>query len=129
MKKIIFILFVFTATVSSAQRCQSPMAANLFRQNLNQLALQQNDQQKLQFSKNILQGNCLLSSQTKDMAMVFAGDYYRFEFCKRAWKHTFDPGNFFDVYDAFATLSSAIRLYDFVSRENITPTPKLILLP
>ena len=103
------------------------MPANMFRQNLNQLALQPNDQQKLQFSKNILQGSCLLSSQVKDMAMVFGGDYYRFEFCKRAWKHVYDPGNFFDVYDAFGNLSNALRLYDFVNRQEppvvIDPNP------
>ena len=113
--------------ISSAQRCQTPMPANMFRQNLNQLALQPNDQQKLQFSKNILQGSCLLSSQVKDMAMVFGGDYYRFEFCKRAWKHVYDPGNFFDVYDAFGNLSNALRLYDFVNRQEppvvIDPNP------
>jgi hypothetical protein len=96
------------------------MPAITFKQHLNQLALQPNDQQKLQFSKTILQGSCLLSSQVKDLATVFAGDYYRYEFCKRAWKHTFDPGNFFDVYDAFGSFSAAIRLYDFISSNEIT---------
>src|SRR5687767_114418 len=114
MKKILLAL-VFFSSHSLAQICQNPMPAPAFKQKLNQLALQPNDQQKLQFSKNILQGACLLSTQVKDMAMVFAGDYYRYEFCKRAWKHTFDPGNFYDVYDAFASLSAALRLYDFVS--------------
>lgn len=94
MKNILFILLLIPF-ITVAQRCQTPMPANIFRQNLNQLALQPNDQQKLQFSKNILQGSCLLSSQVKDMAMVFGGDYYRFEFCKKAWKHVYDPGNFF----------------------------------
>lgn len=93
------------------------MQANVFKQHLNQLALQANDQMKLQVSKNILQGSCLLSSQVKDLAMVFGGDYYRYEFCKQAWTHTFDPGNFFDVYDTFGSISTAIRLYDYVSHQ------------
>lgn len=109
-------LVLATQLSVNAQRCPSPMPANIFRQNLNQLAMKPNDQAKLQFSKNMLQGACLLSSQVKDLAMVFAGDYYRFEFCKRAYKHTYDPGNFFDVYDAFGSLSAAMRLYDHVSR-------------
>ncbi|MBL0340291.1 MAG: DUF4476 domain-containing protein [Bacteroidetes bacterium] len=124
MKKLVLLL-LFIPFITQAQRCQSPMPANIFKQNLNQLALQPNDQQKLQFSKNMLQGSCLLSSQVKDMAMVFGGDYYRFEFCKKSYKHVFDPGNFFDVYDAFANFSNAIRLYDFVSRQE----PPIIVDP
>lgn len=126
MKKILALTFLFGITLYTAfaQRCPAPMPANIFRQNLNQLALKPNDQQKLQFTKTMLQGACLLSSQVKDLAMVFAGDYYRFEFCKRAFRNTFDPGNFFDVYDAFGSLSSALRLYDAVNEtENLPPNP------
>jgi len=124
MKKNLLLALIFQLIFSFtyAQRCAAPMPANVFRQNLNQLALKPNDQQKLQYAKTLLQGSCLLSSQVKELAMVFGGDYYRFEFCKRAWKHTFDPGNFFDVYDAFGSLSAALRLYDAVNeRGNSTP--------
>lgn len=124
MKKMILLLLLLPLQMV-AQRCQAPMPANIFKQNLNQLALQANDQLKLQLAKNILQGSCLLSAQVKDLAMVFAGDYYRFEFCKKAYKHVYDPGNFFDVYDAFANLSNALRLYDFVSRQE----PPIIVDP
>jgi hypothetical protein len=120
---ILLMLLLSLQQFALAQRCQNPMPANVFRQNLNQLALKPNDQAKLQFSKTMLQGSCLLSSQVKDLAMVFSGDYYRFEFAKRAYKHTFDPGNFFDVYDAFGSLSAAMRLYDHVSKRESDPTP------
>ena len=115
MKKLLLVCcFIHLSHFISAQNCQSPMLANVFKQHLNQLALQSNDQLKLQLSKSILQGSCLLSTQVKDLAMVFGGDYYRYEFCKEAWKHTFDPDNFFDVYDTFGSISTAIRLYDYV---------------
>ena len=120
---MLLLIAVFFHQAALAQRCQNPMPANVFRQNLNQLALKPNDQAKLQFSKTMLQGSCLLSSQVKDLAMVFNGDYYRFEFAKRAYRHTFDPGNFFDVYDAFGSLSAAMRLYDHVSKRESDPTP------
>ncbi len=123
MKKFILPVLIALFLDASGQTCPIPMAANVFKQKMNQLALQPNDQQKLQLAKNMLQGSCLLSTQVKDLASVFAGDYYRFEFCKRAWKHTFDPGNFFDVYDAFASFSSALRLYDFVTNTNPAPSP------
>ncbi len=121
MKNSILPLLILFAFQTIGQNCTTPMPANIFKQKVNQLALQPNDQQKLQLAKSMLPGSCLLSTQIKDLATVFSGDYYRFEFCKRAWKHTFDPGNFFDVYDAFAGFSSALRLYDFVT--NPTPTP------
>jgi len=126
MKKII-LLILLIPVMATAQRCPSPMPANIFKQHLNQLALQPNDQQKLQLAKNILPGSCMLSSQIKDIAMVFGGDYYRFEFCKRAWKNVYDPNNFYDVYDAFASFSNALRLYDFVNREETSaPTPPIV---
>jgi len=119
MKKYLILLLLLFSGQLVAQSCQTPMPANAFKQKMNQMALQPNDQQKLQLGKSILQGSCFLSTQVKDLATVFAGDYYRYEFCKRAWKHTFDPGNFFDVYDAFTTMSSAIRLYDYVIHQDM----------
>src|SRR5215204_3136861 len=98
MKEHLLIALLLLTVAGYAQPCTSPMPANAFKQKMNQLALEPNDQQKLHLAKNMLQGSCLLSSQVKDLATVFAGDYYRFEFCKRAWKNTFDPVNFFDVY-------------------------------
>ena len=113
MKKnrLIGILLLWPCFVFS-QPCKSPVSANQFKQYLNQMALQADDPMKLKLSEDILQASCLLSTQVKDLAMVFAGDYYRYEFCKEAWKHTFDPVNFFDVYDAFQSKSAAFRLYD-----------------
>lgn len=123
MKRLFILMFLGFPFLVEAQSCQGPMPAGVFRQKLNQMAMQPNDAQKLQFAKSILPGSCLLSSQVKDMALVFAGDYYRYEFARRAWRHTYDPVNFFDVYDAFAGFSSALRLYDFVNRQDPSPPP------
>ena len=127
LKFRILVLIVSLPHLSMSQPCQVPMPANAFKQKLNQLAIKPNDQEKLQFAKTMLPGSCLLSSQVKDMALVFSGDYYRYEFCKRAWKNTFDQSNFFDVYDTFGSISAAIRLYDFIHRQqespHSTPTP------
>ena len=120
----ILMLFVHTAPSLFAQRCKDPMPTHVFRQKLNHLAMQQNDPMRLQLAREILQGSCLLSSQIKEFAMIFTGDYYRFEFCKRAWKHTFDPGNFYDVYDAFTSLSAAFRLHDFVKQNSNIQEPE-----
>jgi hypothetical protein len=123
MKRLLIMLFLVAPFTGVTQNCQSPMPAGVFRQKLNQMAMQPNDAQKLQFAKSLLPGSCLLSSQVKDMAVVFAGDYYRYEFARRAWRHTYDPVNFFDVYDAFAGFSSALRLYDFVNKQDPSPPP------
>jgi hypothetical protein len=121
--KILVFLMSMLPLWMSAQNCAQPMSQAQFKQQLNQLALQPNDQAKMQFAKTFLPNSCLLSAQIRDMAIVFAGDYYRFEFCKKASRRNYDPKNFYDVYDAFTKLSNAIRLYDFVNRPEINSDP------
>lgn len=129
MKKKLLILFLFQfglVLFASAQKCNSPMPTQIFKQHLSQVVLKPTDQAKFQYTKNLLQGSCLLSEQIRDLSMTFSGDYYRLEFCKRAWRHTFDPVNFYDVYDSFTHLSAALRLYDAVNRDepqNNIPDP------
>jgi hypothetical protein len=124
---LIFILILLPFSKVIAQPCYNPMHAEQFRQKLHQLALQPNDQQKLNFAKNVVSTSCLLSSQVREFAMAFGSDYYRFEFCSLAWRKTFDPVNFFDVYDAFTHFSSALRLYHYANSQvtalPVTSTP------
>ena len=113
---LILLCLIFVKQVH-AQPCKVPMATQVFKSHMSQLALMPNDNERLKYSKNMFQESCLLSSQVKDFAIVFTGDYYRYQFCKKAWKHTFDKENFYDVYDSFIHLSNAIRLYDFVNHQ------------
>lgn len=121
MKNLLVAFFMMCAFAAHAQNCQNPMAAPVFKQKLNQMAAMANDQQKLQFAKSVAAENCFMSSQVKEMALLFNGDFYRFEFCKKACRKIYDTNNIYDVYDAFTRLGNAIRLYDFLNRNQMEP--------
>lgn len=109
-----FLLLVLFASVSNAQNCASPTSSAVYQNGFNSVAVQQNDHAKLVTAVRFISDKCLLSAQVKNMAMLFSADSVRMEFCKTAWPHTYDPGNFYDVYDAFHSFSYALRLYNFV---------------
>jgi len=128
MKKL-FLFFVLIPLVGTGQHCNSPMPANVFKQKMSQLVLQNNDQQRLIYATNMLTNSCFLSAQIRDAAIAFTNDYYRYEFARKAWSHTFDPGNFFDVYNAFSSFSGALRLYDYVSSINYAQPAQVSWFP
>lgn len=98
------------------------MPAPFFREKLSQMASLPNDQQKLTFAKSVAAENCFLSLQVKEMALLLSGDFYRFEFCKKACRKINDTNNIYDVYDVFSKMGTAIKLYDYLNRnQNETP--------
>ncbi len=116
MKKIttLFILFLAIATSSFAQNCQNPISATAYQTGFNNIAVQQGDQNKLIRASRFVSDKCLLATQVKNIALLFNTDSTRLEFCRTAYTHTYDPANFYDVYDAFRSFSYALRLYNFV---------------
>lgn len=114
MNRLIALSLLLTVfTFSHAQDCSNPMSQPNFQAGFNLIASQITNQKKLDRSLELVGKNCLMSSQVKNMAVLFSEDSYRFEFCRAAYLATFDRVNFFEVYDAFTSFSYAIRLYDF----------------
>lgn len=124
-----FLAFFMLLQIASAQNCSNPVSAVIFQSNFNQIAIQQTNQLKLDRSIQFVNANCLTATQVKTIAQLFNEDTYRLEFCKVAYLHTFDRVNFFEVYDAFAQFSFALRLYDYaktIEQANtvvVTPVP------
>lgn len=116
MKKTLTSLLLLLAmtSLSIAQNCQTPTSAAVFQNGFNSIAIQQNDQLKLTKAVRFTGDKCLYASQVKTIALLFSADSVRLEYCEMAYAHTFDPANYFDVYDAFHSFSSALRLYDYV---------------
>jgi hypothetical protein len=56
----------------------------------------------------------LTSLQVKAIAQSMRNDDARLEFATAAFPRTLDPENFYEVYDAFDTLSKVMRLHDRV---------------
>ena len=115
MKIIYTILFALFTVIGSAQNCNNPASAVVFQQKFNQMASKADDYNKYAYGVNFAYASCLTSYQVKLMATIFAEDTYRLEFCKVAYTRTSDINNFYDVYDAFSSFSSAFRLHDYVN--------------
>jgi hypothetical protein len=126
MKKIttLFVLLLAIAIPSLAQNCQNPISATVYQTGFNNIAIQQGDQNKLIRASRFVSDKCLLSSQVKNIALLFNADSTRMEFCRTAYAHTYDPANFYDVYDAFRSFSYALRLYNFVQTTTTTIAPE-----
>jgi len=112
MKQLTLLLLLVSA-IGHAQDCSNPMTNATFQSGFNIIASQTSNQKKLDKSLEFINKTCLLSSQVKNIAVLFTEDNYRFEFCRVAYQGTFDRVNFFEVYDAFTSFSYALRLYDF----------------
>ncbi|MBX7125073.1 MAG: DUF4476 domain-containing protein [Cyclobacteriaceae bacterium] len=129
MKPLLILLITLSAlTPSSAQDCPNPMGNIAFQSAFNLVAAQSTPQKKLEQALALAGKNCLTSSQVKNVCVLLSDDASRLEFGKAAWNSTFDRVNFFDVYDAFGSLSFALRLYDYtqhagVQERRATPTP------
>ena len=70
---------------------------------------------KLQVAKQILNNNCLTSSQVKEIMMIFTFEDSKINFAKYAYGYTFDIGNYYKVNDAFTFSSSIDELNDYIS--------------
>jgi len=70
---------------------------------------------KLTVAKQILGSNCMLSSQVKDVMMLFDFEASRLDFAKFAYGKTFDPGNYYKLNDAFDFESSIDELNKYIN--------------
>lgn len=114
MKRILLLALLFTSGIASAQRCKTPVSEAVFQQNFNQIAVLRGDDGKQPRAEQFVTANCVSSQQLKTMAQLFTSDSVRLIVCEKAYPKVTDTANFFTVYDAFASFSYALRLYDFV---------------
>jgi len=116
MKRIYlaFTGFLMSLAVVWAQNCTQPMSNFTFQQQKTNISNQSNEAQRLMMSKQILDGNCLASSQVKEICEMLPNDYNKLDFAKSAYARTTDRTNFYEVYNAFAYFSTVFMLHDFV---------------
>lgn len=116
MKKITLILLVliFITHFAQGQGCSYPIDKNTFQEGFNFIAIQATNKRKYDEALIFINSKCLEAGQVKKIAQLIADDNLRLEFCKLAYAHTSDIGNFYDTYDAFQSFSYAFRLHDYV---------------
>jgi hypothetical protein len=95
--------------------CPVPMAPSDFESMKGSISSKSFEDSKLTISKQIMNSNCLLSSQVKEVMLLFTFEETRLDFAKYAYGKTYDIGNYYKVNDAFTFESSIDDLNDYIS--------------
>jgi len=94
--------------------CNWPMSPGDFESAKSSIKSKSFEDSKLTMAKQVLNSNCLLSSQVKEVMMVFSFEDTRLELAKLAWGKTFDCGNYYKLNDAFTFESSIDELNKYI---------------
>ncbi|MBN4051294.1 DUF4476 domain-containing protein [bacterium AH-315-M05] len=81
--------------------CPWPMSESEFAGVKGSITSKTFDDSKLTIAKQVIGANCLLSSQVKEIMILFSFEDTRLEIAKYAYGYTFDLGNYYKVNDAF----------------------------
>jgi hypothetical protein len=139
MKNIFYGFWAFTFLTVSAQgtrptpppapvNCSVAVSNAIFQQRVtNANSISQLDRRLNNLTQFVSQ-NCVSSSQVKQLALLLADDYSKGIMALAAYPQVIDKDQFYDVYDAFASFSGVMRLYDEVSKL-IVPASSVPLTP
>ncbi len=95
--------------------CHHPISPDDFASVKNTISSKSFEDSKLTIAKQVIASNCLLSSQVREIMMLFSFEDSKIEFAKYAYSYTFDIGNYFKVNDAFIFESSIDELNTYIS--------------
>ncbi|MCB9225083.1 MAG: DUF4476 domain-containing protein [Crocinitomicaceae bacterium] len=129
MKTLVTFLIILIVSAANAQNCLTPVSNQVFQQNYTQIATQPTEQKKLDKGIAFTSINCVSSNQVKLIALLFATEQSRLDFCKLSYHMVSDKENFYDVYDAFQQFSTAFKLHDYVLEQKGKYTAKPIPNP
>lgn len=95
--------------------CNLPMGHGDFESAKNSIKSKSFEDSKETVAKQILGSNCMLSSQVKEVMMLFDFENTKLDFAKFAYGKTFDPGNYYKLNDAFQFESSIDELNKYIN--------------
>lgn len=95
--------------------CDYPMEENMFMDAKNSIESKDFEDSKLTVAKQVMNANCLLTSQVKQVMQLFDYEDTMLEFAKASFSHVFDIDNYYQVNDAFEFESSIDELNDYIS--------------
>lgn len=95
--------------------CPYPMSSADFSQAKQSISSKSFEDSKLTIAKQIINTNCLLSSQVKEIMLLFSFEDTRLQLAKFAYGYTLDIGNYYKVNDAFTFESSIDELNKYIA--------------
>jgi hypothetical protein len=96
--------------------CENPMASERFATAKNSISSKSFEDSKLTVAKQVMNANCLLVSQVKQIMEVFDFESTRLEFAKAAYSRTYDIDNYYELNDVFDFESSIRELNNYIQK-------------
>ncbi|MBX7243443.1 MAG: DUF4476 domain-containing protein [Bacteroidia bacterium] len=95
------------------QNCMRPMDNYTFQGVKTSVSKQSFDDSKMQIAKQVLNTNCLTTSQIKELLQMLTFEKNRLELAKYCYRISFDPQNYFQLNDVFTFKSSVDELVKY----------------
>ncbi len=96
--------------------CNNPMTPENFANVKQSISSKSFENTKLTIAKQVLNNNCLLTSQVKEIIKLFDFENTKLEFAKYAYGYTYDLNNYYMLNDAFEFEHSITELNDYISK-------------
>lgn len=101
--------------------CPYPTTPQDFIHISEQIRAKSFDETRLTIAKQILDAQCMLCSQVKQLMLIFDFEESRLEFAKYAYGYTYDYENFYTLNDAFSFEQSSEELNQYIIENPIIP--------
>lgn len=95
--------------------CAVPMSSGDFESFKGSVNSKSFEDSKMTLAKQVLNTNCLTSSQVREVMGLFTFEETKLDFAKYAYGHTYDLGNYYKVNDAFQFESSIEELNTYIN--------------
>jgi hypothetical protein len=95
-----------------ARAQELPLNEKAFADKARQLRGETRGTERLRAAHTLYGGHRLTSQQVKQIAALLPDDQARLEFAAAVYPRVLDRENFYEVYDAFTSLSKVMRLHD-----------------
>jgi len=95
--------------------CDVPMQHGDFDSMKGSIQSKSFEESKLTLAKQVINSNCLLSAQVKEIMQLFTYEDSKLDFAKYAYGRTYDIGNYYKVNDAFTFETSIDELNAYIN--------------
>lgn len=100
---------------NGAVGCAVPMSPGDFESMKGSINSKSFEDSKLTLAKQVINSNCLLSSQVREIMQLFTFEENKLDFAKYAYGRTYDIGNYYKVNDAFTFETSIDELNSYIN--------------
>ncbi len=97
--------------------CSSPMSGLDFEESKKGIVSQPTDSTKMLAAVKVINANCMLTAQVKEITTLFETDLNKLHFAKKAYAHTSDLSKFGQLEDTFTSAQGKKDMHDFIKSQ------------